>query len=400
MSRSNFEEKGVKATLIKYLTPDEPLTLTEDLAIAISKDCKVDLNIWKIKSHRITGNIWTVNGKFPISDGSKLVEWSEATNSQLKIIIDYERIISEPIQTALQDFIKDIPTFNCTDKPSKFKAKGDICLEIAPLDAHIGKLAWLWETLYRNYDTNLSLEDLSYVIDKHLEWGSLFKPSVIEYVLGQDMFHVDNMASHTTGGDHTLDVDGRITKILQKSLGVILKSVYKCRQVAPVKIRWVPGNHDFFASFALASILKEHFRNDKYVEVDITNASRKAVLWGNLLVGWTHRIVGRHNTWGNELAQAFPELWGKSKFREWHHGDQHKKQNVKAWPVFTSGGVLCRQLTALSPVDKWHFENLYTDAIPGGESFLWSKDMGVFANFIAWIGQYEENRNKLVKMIK
>jgi len=112
-------------------------------------------------------------------------------------------------------------------------------------------------------------------------------------------------------------------------------------------------------------------------------------LWGNLLVGWTHRIVGRYNTWSNELAQAFPELWGKSKFREWHHGDQHKKHNVKIVPLFTSGGVVCRQITALSPVDKWHFENLFTDAVPGGESFLWSKDVGVFANFMVWTGQYE-----------
>lgn len=63
----------------------------------------------------------------------------------------------------------------------------------------------------------------------------------------------------------------------------------------------------------------------------------------------------------------------------------------------TQGGVLLRQLTALSPVDRWHFENLFTDAIPGGEAFLWDKDYGVFTNISAWTGQYEKNRNKLVK---
>jgi len=45
---------------------------------------------------------------------------------------------------------------------------------------------------------------------------------------------------------------------------------------------------------------------------------------------------------------------------------------------------LLRQLTALSPIDAWHFENLFTDAVPGGEAFVWSKEHGVIANFTAW----------------
>ena len=53
-------------------------------------------------------------------------------------------------------------------------------------------------------------------------------------------------------------------------------------------------------------------------------------------------------------------------------------------PVTTHGGVICRQLTALSPIDVWHFENLFTDAVPGGEAYLWSKTKGIFSNFVAW----------------
>jgi hypothetical protein len=205
------------------------------------------------------------------------------------------------------------------------------------------------------------------------------------------------MSSHTTQGEHTLDVDGRITKIHKIVFTNVRDAIYKASMLAPVEGIWIPGNHDFLASYMLAFALKEHFRDNKRVTIDISENPRKARLWGNLLVGWTHRIVGKPTVWSNELAQAFPEMWGKSVFREWHHGDQHKKQDVKLVPTFTSGGVLCRQLTALSPVDKWHFENVYTDAIPGGEAFLWSKDYGIFANFISWTGQYDENRNNIVK---
>ena len=55
-----------------------------------------------------------------------------------------------------------------------------------------------------------------------------------------------------------------------------------------------------------------------------------------------------------------------------------------SYPYLTEGSVALRQLTALSPIDFWHYENLFTDAVPGGESFLWSKTNGVFANFTAW----------------
>jgi hypothetical protein len=204
------------------------------------------------------------------------------------------------------------------------------------------------------------------------------------------------MASHTTSGNHDLDVDGRITKIFNVVTENVRNAIYKASTIAPVEVIWIPGNHDFFASFSLALILKAHFKDYNRVTIDAGENPRKARAWGNLLVGWTHSITGKHTVWSNELAQAFPELWGKSVFREWHHGDQHKKQDVKITPVFTSGGVLCRQITALSPVDQWHTTNVFTDAVPGGEAFLWSKETGVFANYTIWTGQYDKNRNNLI----
>ena len=122
--------------------------------------------------------------------------------------------------------------------------------------------------------------------------------------------------------------------------------------------------------------------------------TRKARLWGNLLVGWAHDCNARQAGWANELAQAFPKEWGQSVYREWHHGHKHSKKEVKTAPVMTHGGVLLRQLTALSPIDAWHFENLFTSAVPGGEAFLWSKDRGIFSNFVAWTENGEAYRER------
>lgn len=376
----------------------------------------IDMTVWYVKSFKIKDGKWNTAAKKreqeltwtreENKDGEPLQimqgyskhfpEFMIAENKTYSIEIVFERMpIEQDVLQSFKELVKEMPILPIVPK-RKFISNG-IAGEIATYDAHLAKLAWLNETGYRNYDLNIAAKDFTYATDRNLDLMSPYKPEKLFYIIGQDMYHVDNMQGHTTGGDHTLDVDGRITKVHKKAFEITRNNIYKASKLCPVEVIWIPGNHDFLASYMLTFALKEHFRNNANITVDIGENPRKARLWGNLLVGWTHRIVGKHTVWSNELAQAFPELWGKSVFREWHHGDQHKKQTVKITPVFTSGGVVCRQITALSPVDKWHTDHTFTDAVPGGEAFLWSKEEGVFANFMTWTGQYEENRNNLIK---
>ena len=387
-SKTEINENKNKGTLdiagkVKSNSTDKFKILNEFLDLH-----QVDLNIWEVDHYLI--NAWDVTMKMRQSDSDQAESY---TNYQIKVWLK-KKIIT--LEESFKDIIKNIPTFEYSSKIPKFKPGNGIALELSTFDAHFQKLAWEQETGYRNYDLDIASKDYTYVNDQLLSWALPYAPEQIFYVIGQDLYHTDNMAGHTTNGDHTLDVDGRITKVHRKIFEITIQNILKARAVAPVRVIWSPGNHDYLASYMLCFAIEQYFREDQYVTVDIGYNPKKAILWGNLLVGFTHRIVGKHNVWSNELAQMFPDLWAKSVFREWHHGDQHKKQDVKAVPTYTSGGVLMRQLTALSPVDKWHAENVFTDAVPGGEAFLWSKTQGVFANFIAWTGQYENNRNKLV----
>lgn len=327
-------------------------------------------------------------------------EWVRTYNYNIKVTLKpNENFVEE----AIEDWSKDLKSIELLPKINYYDKGGNILLEIANVDTHIGKLATIKETGYRDYDVDKSLKDLNYCVNQQLSWATRLETiSEIEFLIGNDLFHVDNLDNRTTHGTHTLDVDGRLPKIARKTIESIVNDILLCRQVAPVRIRWIPGNHDFIMSMMLVVALDAAFRNDLHVNVDLFKEksgmmTRKARLWGNLLIGWTHRIVGKESTWANELAQAYPEKWGQSKLREWHCGDQHKGKLTKVTPEFTAGGVIIRQLTALSPVDKWHFENIFTDAVPGGDSFLWCKDRGVFAHHVAWIGQYENYRDKLMK---
>lgn len=386
----------------------------------IIKEHSIDMNLYYVDSFKVKKGHWNTaakkrdqeltwtreqgeKGPIQIMEGfsKHFPEFMVANNKTNSVEVMFKR---RPIEADLLEsyktIIKDLPSLPLpTYIPKKAFANG-IAGELATYDAHLGKLAWLWETGYRNYDLSIATKDYMYVAEKCLDLLAPQKPEKIFYIIGQDMYHMDNMEGHTTKGQHNLDVDGRITKVHDKAFIITRDNIYKASKISKVEVIWIPGNHDYLASYMLVFALKQYFKNHTRITFDVTTNPRKSRLWGSLLVGWTHRIVGKHTIWSNELAQQFPELWGKSKFREWHHGDQHKKQDVKITPVFTSGGVICRQITALSPVDKWHTDNVFTDAIPGGEAFLWSKDYGIFANYMLWTSQYEDNRNKIINNTK
>jgi len=420
----NFQEEpnSIAAVLLAYIkkAPGKKGSKSQqnNLIEEILDLAGIDRNIWKIKEFKLTPNIWGVTMKQkkfeakseslgettkgdPMKDYTALSEsWAEqAHNYQLKVEIRFERINPNDMDVlkSFKEIVKDIPSLVIPSRQFIPKETG-IAAELAIYDSHFGKLSWKDETGYRHYDTKIAAEDYAYVVDNALNLISPHNPEKIFIIVGQDLYHIDNMSSHTTGGVHTLDVDGRITKIHKTVFNYVRDAIIKSAEIAPVEVIWIPGNHDYLASYMLTFALNQHFKDWQNVSFDISENPRKARLWGSLLVGWTHKIASKHTVWSNELAQAFPELWGKSIFREWHHGDQHRKVNTKITPLTTVGGVICRQVTALSPVDQWHTLNLFTDAVPGGEAFLWSKTKGVFGNYTIWTGQYDTNRNKITKM--
>ena len=347
----------------------------------------VDMEIWEIERQVI--NFWDVtmklrNDKFVNKKQVIVEDPHTARNYQIKVWL--RRIKKQKSEQALERLVERMPAFKYSKfVPIHLSSRSGNLLEVAPLDAHLGKLAWALETQQRDYDLPIAVNDYEYACSQNLTWGGPFNPEKIIYILGQDLMHTENIEGTTPKAGHVLDVDSRLDKLIDATIDVTIKNIYKCRSVAPTEIVLIPGNHDMHASKWLARAVREHFRDDKHVEVDCGPANRKARLWGRTLVGWCHEIPpSKAAAYANEMAMIFRELWAKAEFVEWHHGHKHKKQETKTMPVVTHGGMLMRQLTALSPIDFWHYDNLFTDAVPGGESFVWNKNQGVIANFVAW----------------
>ena len=367
-----FDYKG--DTAIVDVQTDKVLTTLEDL-IEIAQ---IDLDKWKID--RWVANSWNVTMKIKNANGTDTPDTK--TNYQIKAWLKAK--MPEPFEIALERLLDKLPSINPEKLPDPKYLKSDYAVEICPFDMHYGKLACHLETHQGNMDVKICDEVFIDAIARNLNHAKHYPISKIYYILGNDLMHVENIWAQTPMGQHRLDTDDRLSKVIEHCEAATVKAILMCREVAPVEVIWIPGNHDPHASYWMSRVIATYFKDDPHIIVDNSPAPQKARAWGDLLVGWAHNSSGRVAApLVNLLAQYFPKEWGESRYREWHTGHKHKKNETKFMPVDTIGGVLIRQIPAMSTVDYWHTENVFTDAVPACESFLWHKQTGVEGHFTA-----------------
>jgi len=341
--------------------------------------CGVDMDDWEVTKKVV--NFW---------DMGKNRNWQVKVWLSKKVETDTFAVIER--------LIERMPSFHYAPyKPHSVvrnNNSGNMAV-ICNFDAHLGKLAWDVETSQGDYDIPIAVEEFNHVTDENLNRVAMFDPEKIIFVLGQDMLHYENLEGVTPVGRNILDTDGRLSKLQDAAIDVCVRNILKCRALAPVEVILVQGNHDQTSSLWLAKVLKAWFRNDQHVTIDSKPALRKARLWGTTFIGMTHKIPASKIAAAQaDFSIQFKEFWGKAEYREILFGDQHKKMQWKTGSQITHGAILFRQMTALSKIDYWHYEHMFTDAVPGGEALVYSKDHGCIANFTEWTYHLTNKREK------
>jgi hypothetical protein len=258
------------------------------------------------------------------------------------------------------------------------KQKDPHMLELGMPDAHIGKLAWGKETGEGDYDLAIAIQRQEENAAILLDRATAYEIERILIPIGSDYFQIDN-AQNTTAGGTPQDVDGRFAKIFSEGHESLVKIIDSARQIAPVELTWVPGNHDRQTSWFLAHSLAAHYRNDSEVTVDFTPTGRKYIKYGVNLIGYTHgdtRSGEKHADLPGIMAVEAGAQFAATKFREWHIGHIHKKRQTTFLALNTYQGVVIRVLPSLSSIDAWHYEKGYVGNVPAAEAFLWSKEHG------------------------
>jgi len=351
----------------------EPITVEQALALA-----NVDTVLWEVAKVR-TGS-WHTTMKIKrkgVGDTPLQVR-----NNMWEITV--RRKIGKDIEEALNMFADRLKVFSPRKfpKPPVRVNEAEHVAELALIDHHFGKLAWRKETL-EDFDLEIARRLYDSAIEDHIEWIAPFNIESFLLPIGHDFLHVNDDTNETPTAHNALDVDGRSAKIFAVGAEALVLGIERLRAIAPVRLVFVPGNHDRDINYYLATAMKLAFRNDDRVSMDIEPCSRKYWEYGNVLLGMTHMAAKgmKPERLAAIMAGEQKAAWARTTHHEWHVGHTHRAQTYDSMPLKEELGVRVRTLPCLTGTDKWHFDQGFVLNWRASEMYLWHREDGYRGHF-------------------
>ena len=212
-------------------------------------------------------------------------------------------------------------------------------------DPHFGMYAWAQEA-GDDFDTDLAKRLTLAAVDRLMSVAPHSETCVI-LPLG-DIFHANDQTNQTPAHKHQLDTDSRFVRVLQITVQTfrhaILRALQKHKRVI---VRFVRGNHDPEAVWALAVATAAYFDNEPRVTVDLSPADHWFIRFGKVLIGATHGDRTKPDQLLGVMAADRPEDWGQTKHRYWYTGHIHSS-NKKEYP-----GVIWESFRTLAAKDAY-----------------------------------------------
>ena len=357
-------------------------TLEQALEVA-----EVDMTQWKVDrytigSWQVTLKLKKPTGKFD-SKGNEIYIDKPETVTMYKIQVWLKRLHNMEWVEAVRELITLVPQIKAIPK-KQYALDSDYMLEVSLNDVHYGMLAWGKETRW-DYDLDVTDELFLYAVKDLLSKAKGYKPKKIIFPLGNDFLHIDDPTNLTPQNRNILDADSRLIKIYKRAKMGAIKAINYCREVAPVDVMWVPGNHDPNVSYYLCDVISEVFADDDDVNVDISPKWRKFYPWGNGLVVFTHGVEEPIRELPNICMTEEPMKWGKAKYREIHIGHKHKKMEMRWVNVDTNASSVVRMIPSIATEDAWHYRKGYIRSFHAAEAYLWDKKYGMTGQFTTYI---------------
>ena len=357
------------------------------------REFKIDTDLWSAQKFEPGGWTTPIKGEITVEDKEKTYraklpiiiknKKSTAVFKKKTSIIDYEGFRKNLIRDVQRKHSPKVP------KIKRGKETGNM-LEIATVDLHLGKHAWEEETKQGNYDIKRAVqihdEANDILLQRALRAHGGF--DMITLALGNDLFNSDTSypSPMTTRGTPQQD-DTRWQKVFRTGYDMCIRQIEKCKQIAPVEVKIVPGNHDYQKTFYLGEVLSMRYANDENVNVDNSPHPRKWVKWGKNLIGFAH---GNRKDEGEErlIATAYNEAMKHENLRwvEIHAGDIHHYKEIHGKSSKTGrdkygedlNGVILRHLKTLMFADEYETRSGYHSQ-KGSHFFVWNKDHGNIA---------------------
>ena len=349
---------------------------------AALKVTKTDLTEWEVERHII--NKWDMASKVDVESGSQLAAlelwqvkiWFRRKQKQTKAV---ERLIDRLPKLKLEP-VSYLP-----------KKKNRCRVLVGLVDHHFGKLGWSPEVGF-NYDLKQAKALWSRAISWNAQKCSGHNISEIILPIGNDMGHIDNRQGETERGTPQ-DTDGRYNKIAEAVEEATLLAIRTAREIAPVRVIWIPGNHDHLMSYWVCKIAKHIYSADKHVTVDIGEGGTHKVKYhqfGKCLLGLSHGDGPKAKALCDLMPIERADCWAKSKAcREWITGHFHQQKATRTVGLHEESGMVFRTLPSLCGTDRWHYEAGFATSQKATQSFVYSEQYGLTDIFHAPIGLLE-----------
>lgn len=344
---------------------------------------KIDLGLWKIKrwecsSYESHTKLRRYDGDQRKNDVHKIVPlyrvWAQLEENRPLILL------SDVKATMIEEMKSHSPKYA---KIRYAKSDEGHLLEVNLFDLHFGKLVWDQEA-GESYDIKIARDIFLSTVSQILSYTKMFKIDRIVFPVGNDFFNVDTTANTTAAGTPQ-DEDTRWKKTFKSGRQLVVEAIDRMREIAPVDVPVIPGNHDAERAFYLGDSLECWYHGVQGVTVDNGARVRKYYQYGSSLIGYTHGKDEKPEELPNIMASEVPALWASTRFREWHLGDKHHKRELQWQSTKEYKGVMVRYMRSLTSTDVWHHKKGYVGNLRSGEAFIWHKDRGNIGQFTASI---------------
>ena len=273
----------------------------------------------------------------------------------------------ENIKEIIRDIVKvgSVPTKQYKNNNDKLLA------EINLADVHVAKLSWALETDH-DYDIKIATKIFRDAIDYKIAQLQKYEIDRILFPIGNDFYHIDNLDGMTTAGTRQ-DVDSRYAKMFREGSKLIIETINKLQNIAPVDVLVVCGNHARLSEFLLGEVIDAYYHDNSNVTIDNSPQSRKYYRWGNNLLGFAHgddiKLVDLPLIMASERAKD----WGQNKNHFIKCGHFHHQKMI----LNEVSGCVVEIVPSLSSTDSWHKKKGYVNNLRSAITALYDKENGL-----------------------
>ena len=288
---------------------------------------------------------------------------------------------------AIQNAVDSLTTVD-KPKPSKANPPGPSAetMAVIPItDTHIGMYAW-GEEVGEDYDVNKAVNALCASVDYLVEQAAPSEKLVILQM--GDFFHADNMSGYTERSHNILDIDGRMSRVLELGWHALERCIDKgLEHHESVEVVCVPGNHDEFIALATQNHFKSMYRNEPRCYVHPEPTTRKYLQYGNVMIGTVHGHQTKDNDLPGIMATEQPKMWGDTKHRYFFRGHHHHDRRIEY------NGCIVEQVRTISAKDAYAYQHGYLSG-RDMKAIVFDRDFGEVARSTVSIDYIKKFHNR------